>query len=282
MSFDGTNKVKIKLPDEVKRTTPEAEAAPEADGVQALPPPTVSMKRARSINLQEYLEHGLAELKEQLNNYQEVCARFSTSNWELPEVTDYLFIMIKALNFDAISVMVLEQSSPGAFMPMVSRGYFHPPTLEVEKFWQQSIHDNGMAIEWNKLLALTQREKSPLVNWMENEKIHRIGYSPIQDGDRISGFITIASYAEKKLSPLASILLELCGGHIGLALTARMAKKQLQLQTNPAIVREHFLALKKLLQWSEGAPAPSAEDMIKTLAQGQAIIDDALTGINKN
>jgi len=273
MNFDGTNKVKIKLPDEVKLTPPAEASAPSAHETIAASTP---LKRARSINLQEYLEHGLSELKEQLNHYQEVCARFAAAEWRLPDVTDYLFIMVKSLNFDALSVMVVDQSNPERFLPMVSRGYFHPPTIDVEHLWQQSLHENGGTVNWDKLLELTQREQSPLVDWMESEKIHRIGYSPIQDGDQICGFITVASYAEKKLSPLASILLELCGGHIGLAMTAWRAKHLLSLHQRPPAIRAELLTLKSLLQNLVNAESLTGEELLKTINKSQTIIDGVL------
>jgi|GEM_PF-3539324 len=283
MSFDGTSQVKFKLPDDVKqRMEADAAAAAPAENPPAGSTASTPVKRARSINLQEYLEHGLAELKEQLNNYQEVCNKFSAVNWKLADVTDYLYLMIKSLNFDAISVMVVDQAQPGTFFPLVSRGYFHPPTLEVEKFWQQSLPADSIMIDWNHLLDLTQQEKSPLVNWMEEEKIHRIGYSPVQDGDRISGFIIIASYAEKKPSPLASTLLELCGGHIGLALTAQKAKNQLlsQQRNTDNNVRTQLLLLQQNLQQLAAAEPLTPEFLTETLAHSQAIIDQALTALN--
>lgn len=280
MNFDGTNKVKIKLPDEVKGST----AAEDDDNVnnartQSLPTGN-SMKKARSINLQEYLEQNLVGLKEQLNNYQEVCARFSAADWNIVDIADYLYVLIKSLNFDAFSVMLLDQSRPGHFLPMVSRGYQQPPALELEQFWGQCLVPGEDGIEWSRLLELTQQEKSPLVSWMENQGIHRIGYSPIQDGNFISGFMIIASYEEKRPSPLASILLELCSGHIGLAMTARKSAKpnktSAEAKDSPS---DLLMTLKSMLHGITEAESLTVEDLLETMQKGQGIIDDVLEKI---
>ena len=280
MNFDGTNKVKIRLPDEVKNT-PATEDDDNVNNARTQSLPTGnSMKKARSINLQEYLEQNLVGLKEQLNNYQEVCARFSAADWDIVDIADYLYVLIKSLSFDAFSVMLLDQSRPGHFLPMVSRGYQQPPTLELEQFWGQCLVPGEDGIEWSRLLELTQQEKSPLVSWMENQGIHRIGYSPIQDGNFISGFMIIASYEDKRPSPLASILLELCSGHIGLAMTARKFAKTTRIsaatQDSP---RDLLIMLKSMLQGIAEAESLTVDDLLETMQKGQAIIDDVLVKI---
>ncbi len=223
-NFESTGQVKIKIPKGHKLL--EQDNEPQSDQESGTPSdsPPESVLKAKSINLQEYLDQSLADLKLQLNYYQNVCSQISAGDWRATDVVDYLFVLVKSLNFDAVSLLMVDPDNFGQFMPMVSRGYHHPPEIEMEEFWRPCIKNNGEEVNWDALLALAQRSSSPFSSWVDKEKIFRIGYSPVQDGERITGFMIISSYMEKHLSPLASVLLELCGGHIGLALAARRAR----------------------------------------------------------
>jgi len=284
--FDGTGKVKIKLPKDVrtqKQPAMQRMASSDddhdmdivAERTQSLPS---GLKKAKSINLQEYLEQSLSDLKLQLNNYQDVCSKISAGNWELIDVVDYLHILIKSLNFDAISLLIIDPAEPGSFLPMVSRGYLSPPPIEVEKFWTNCFTKNKRSLDWNNLLKLAQKTDSPLVDWMDAEDIFRIGYSPIQDGENIVGFMIISSYKDKHISPLASVLLELCGGHIGLALAARRTR------TEKMPVKEDtktaLLNLKSMLNQLATSESLTVDELADTLTRGQELIEQALLDIN--
>ncbi len=282
-NFDGTGKVKIKLPKDVRTQKQPAMPRSEEEEDEILSERTQSLpsglKKAKSINLQEYLDQSLSDLKLQLNNYQDVCSKISAGNWELVDVVDYLHILIKSLNFDAVSLLLIDPANPGTFLPMVSRGYLSPPPVEVEQFWADCFTEDKHSLEWNNLLKLAQQPESPLVDWMDAEDIYRIGYSPVQDGENISGFMIIGSYKDKHISPLASALLELCGGHIGLALAARKTRTQ-----KPPVkedTKTALLNLKNMLNQLASSDSLTVDELADTLTRGQELIEQALLDINE-
>jgi hypothetical protein len=282
-SFDGTGKVKIKLPKDVRtqkhqvmpRMSSSGSSANLSERTQSLP---VNPKKAKSVNLQEYLDKSLSSMKLQLNNYQDVCSKISVGRWELVDVVDYLHILVKSLNFDAVSLLIIDPEHPGKFLPMVSRGYLSPPPIEVESYWTSCFSADKMSLEWNKLLSLAQRAESPLVEWMDAEDIFRIGYSPVQDGEKITGFMIISSYKDKNLSPLASALLELCGGHIGLALAARKTREvhaEYRHDTKEALIN-----LKHMLNSLAVSEDLTVDQLVDTIEKSQELIEKALSDMD--
>ena len=275
-NFEATGKVKIKLPKGLAAPEPDLRPEPEPKADSVVPPSAVI--KAKSVNLQEFLDQSLADMKLQLSYYQNICTRIAGGEWRVIDVVDYLFLLVKSLGFDAVSLLLLDSEHPGAFLPMVSRGYHHPPALNLEDYWRAAICADGEDINWDALLALAQRGTSPAADWIETEKFFRIGYSPIQDGERIVGFMVIVSYAEKRQSPLASVLLELCGGHIGLALAARRAKgRPVAVGGSESAVRETLVQLKNLFsQLPENGIDVSPMQLNETIEQSRKLIDRAL------
>ena len=273
-NFESTGQVKIKIPKGQKLSEPEDASSQDA----AVGAPPESVVKAKSINLQEYLDQSLADLKLQLSYYQNICSQIAAGDWTLADVADHLFVLIKSLNFDAVSLMVMDPDKPGSFSPMVSRGYHMPPSAELEGFWHPCIRRNGEEVNWDALLALAQRSESPLAAWIDKEKIFRIGYSPLQDGEKITGFMIICSYKEKHLSPLASVLLELCGGHIGLALAAHRVKKtQESTVSGDDSAKTALLKIKDMFnQLDAGSDGVSREQLSATIEQSRKLIDQVL------
>lgn len=278
--LESTGQMKIKLPRDL--STHKGIPTPSSDDVQLprsfnertqnLPS---GLKKAKSINLQEYLDQSLNDLKEQLRKFQDVCSRISSGEWQLTDVVDYLHILVKSLNFDAVSILVIDPANPNEFLPMVSRGYSTPPT-KLTRFWKTCLTGHG-SVNWQQLLDMAQLESGPLAHWIEKENVFRVGYSPVHDGQQITGFLIIVSYEERKLSPLSSVLLELSGGHIGLALAAQRAKStKTHGHEDGQETRLSLLSLKDILEKiSTGNISPA--ELNDSIEQGQILLNQALS-----
>jgi hypothetical protein len=108
---------------------------------------------------------------------------------------------------------------------VVSRGYQKPPQKEIFDLWETCIVADVPTINWIKLMGLAEDTQTPLAAWIVDESLQQFGYVPVQDGGKILGFIVVANHQKKEASPFASIIMELCGGRLGLNLGFALKNK---------------------------------------------------------
>jgi hypothetical protein len=165
-------------------------------------------------SLDKVLEDALDEIKEQIQNYLEVCDTLSHRPINMDYLIEMLFVLARSLNFDFLMLMRIS-SSENSFAPSLVRGLkTNPPPMT--SIFAPAISDGKIA--WNELMQITSSADGEFLKWISKEKISSLGYVPFQDGKNISGFMILGSYRQKAKSQIASQLLELCGGRIGLAI----------------------------------------------------------------
>ncbi len=176
----------------LKKTSPGPEEVPEISEAPKLGP-------------------GFQECKELLEEYCNVCDNLAEDTAPT-DLIDVLEAFVKSLGLDAVSLVLMKS---GKLEKVISRGYKTPPPAEISGMFQECIADDS--IDWDKMLETVEMPEGILAKWLESEDLARIGYIPVTDGKKISGILISASYGEQEISPLASILLEICGGRIALA-----------------------------------------------------------------
>ncbi len=160
------------------------------------------------------VDNALDEIKEQIQNYLEVCDTLSHRPIEMDYLVEVLFVLARSLNFDFLVFMKAAEGGK-SFSHCISRGVRnHPPAFAPA--FSPCISDGK--IMWNELMKASSEKDAPVSVWVGREKISSIGYVPFQDGDSILGFMILGSYTKKSKTPVASQILELCGGRIGLSL----------------------------------------------------------------
>lgn len=214
-NFEATGQIRIKVPKGAAVSEPVAESAPAA--------PHVAVLRAKAVKLQEFIDRNLADMMLQLNCYRNFCTRITAGGWTLDEAADYLLLLVKSLGFDGVGLLLLDPDRPGTFLPPVCRGDRCFPVAAATDYWRTAWSADRRSLDWDAWLELARGDEAPFAAWLEEATVIRLGFSPVQDGERIVGAIIIVSYTEKELSPPATILLELSGGHLGLALAAGAA-----------------------------------------------------------
>jgi hypothetical protein len=164
------------------------------------------------------------EFRDQLQNYLEVCDSIAHDQWSPQDVIDVLHMLVRSLNLDVVTMVLADSEQPGQLVaPLVSRGYRTPPGSGVRECWQEAVNPDGRGINWQALMGISANNGNALSAWLARENLHSYGYVPIRDNHVVHGFLLIGSHEKKDASPLASALLELCGGRIGLSLATRHA-----------------------------------------------------------
>lgn len=158
--------------------------------------------------------------KEQLQIYLEVCDSIANETWHTPDIIDIMHVMIEALNFDVVALSVINIKDGKRLCPPSCRGFKFPPDANVVSLWESAIVD-GPTMSWNKLMGIAAGNQNDLSKWIHKEGLDSIGYVPIHDNKSIYGLIFVATHGKKVLSPLASPILELCGGRLGLMISLR-------------------------------------------------------------
>jgi hypothetical protein len=162
------------------------------------------------------------ELKDQVGVYLEVCDSL-LGEWTPESIIDLLHLLVRSLNFDVVSLVLLDSENTDQLSRPASRGYKSPPNSAVVECWERSIVESG--IDWKKLMRGAENKKSDLAYWVVYEGLQSIGYVPIRDSFRIYGFLLVGAHGKDfKPSPLASDLLDACGGRIGLSLALKQAR----------------------------------------------------------
>jgi len=197
-------------------------------------PPNVSgtesqiLRKARSVNINEILERSVSSLKSQMREYVDFFDALPISAPWTPEmIIEPLYQLVRSIEYDSVSILMLDYDNPGCFRQMLSRGYSNPPGDEITALFGSCVRKDGFSIDWFKLMELAEAGDNVLSSWILSEKINKIGYVPISDGERIMGVIIASNYESKASSPLASSLLELCGGRLGLMLSVSLKNRSL-------------------------------------------------------
>lgn len=169
------------------------------------------------------IEDSAETCKEQLQIYLEVCDSIANDTWQIPDIIDMMHVMVVALNFDVIAVSIVDFDNDGNLLPPVCRGLKFLPDENVLKLWSWAVVA-GHSMSWNKLMSIAADNQNDLAKWIVKEGLDSIGYVPIHDCKAIYGFILVATHGKKNLSPLASPILELCGGRLGLTISLRRCR----------------------------------------------------------
>ncbi len=164
----------------------------------------------------------IEEFRDQMQNYLEVCDSLASDTWEPQDLIDVLHMLVLSLGMDVVSMVLMDPRQPGRLAEaVVSRGYRTPPGVEVRACWQGAVGLEGRGIQWQRLMEISADNENALSSWLAQEDLHSYGYVPIRDNHRIHGFLLIGAHGGKEPSPLASGLLEVAGGRIGLSLAVR-------------------------------------------------------------
>ena len=162
-------------------------------------------------------------LSDQVYAYRELSNVVDKGNWAPEQIIDLMDVFIRAINFDTVSIALIDQRSHDKFTGFISRGNESYPGADTIAYLQQSIVDG--AIQWETLLQLSADKDSPFQKWVADEEFECLGFIPIHDGHQILGFILSACRKAYQPSDIASILLEMIGGRLGLSITAQKAYK---------------------------------------------------------
>lgn len=164
----------------------------------------------------------IEEFRDQMQNYLEVCDSLASDTWEPKDLIDVLHMLVLSLGMDVVSMVLMDPGQPGRLAEaVVSRGYRMPPGGDVRACWQEAVGADGRGIHWQRLMEVAADNENALSSWLAQEDLYSYGYVPIRDHHRIHGFLLIGAHGGKEPSPLASGLLEVAGGRIGLSLAVR-------------------------------------------------------------
>ncbi|HOK05353.1 MAG TPA: hypothetical protein P5270_00610 [Victivallales bacterium] len=166
-------------------------------------------------------ESNFTEITEQIQNYLEVCDTLSRRPIDMEYLTELLFVFTKSLNFDFLVILCVGKNN--SFSTYISRG-LKGEYPNFQNIFAKTISE-GRVI-WPEVMHITSAKDKEIAKWINKQKIFSFGYVPFQDGNNILGFMIIGSYSKKTKSPIASQLLELCGGRIGLALAHDLLLKE--------------------------------------------------------
>jgi len=159
--------------------------------------------------------------REQLQNYLELCDSIGSSDWTLESIIDMFYVMIESLELDSLAIALIDFNQGKSILPIASRGFRNLPGQSVSDVWSEAIME-GPTLSWNKLMVIAAGGQNELTKWIRKEGLDSIGYVPIHDNKTIFGFIFIGTHDKtRRQSPIASPLLELCGGRIGLTIALR-------------------------------------------------------------
>ncbi|MCK5844864.1 MAG: hypothetical protein KAG97_09165 [Victivallales bacterium] len=156
------------------------------------------------------------DLKEQVGNYLEVCDSCMSGECEPTDVIDLIHELIMSLSLDVVSMALIDPAYTGRFKQVVSRGYEMPPTREVIECWEMALTAKSELL-WDKLMNIATDKRTELAYWVVKEHLDAVGYVPIRDGNRLYGFLFVASKTQKEHSIIKSELLDACGSRLGLA-----------------------------------------------------------------
>jgi hypothetical protein len=171
-----------------------------------------------AISLEKAIEGTIDDIKEQLQNYLEVCDTLSHHSFSYDNLIELLFVLVRSVNLDFFVFLQVPKSGDG-FSPVFSRGLKNPPGRHIISSLGKAILEKKLS--WAELMKIVSVKDGSFADWVAKEKIESVGFVPFHDGKAIRGLMIIGSYSKKQKSPIASQLLELCGGRIGISLSLK-------------------------------------------------------------
>lgn len=162
-------------------------------------------------------------LKEEVASYLEVCDSCLSENNSPKDIVDVLHMLVRSLNFDVVTIAVLDEKMEGLSTDIANRGYNNPPNKDVVECWEKAVV-KGKGIDWKILMKVAGDTNTELAYWVVQEELDSIGYVPIRDNNTIYGLIFVASMEKKTQSQLSSLLLDACGSRIGITYSLGMRK----------------------------------------------------------
>jgi len=181
-------------------------------------PETFKLKSAegkqKPINLSR--DNAVEFLSEQVDAYYEISKEIDAWSWNAKDIIDQLHVFSRALNFETATLALINKDGD-KFERFVSRGNYAYPGAGAISHLEEAI-DSGR-LNWDKLIEQTSQKGTPYINWIESEEFEYVGLVPIHDGHTIIGFILTASRKEVNPSEIASKLLELLSGRLGMTIS---------------------------------------------------------------
>ena len=132
------------------------------------------------------------------------------------DIVDVLHMLVRSLNFDVVTIALLDEKKENLISEIASRGYNTAPSRSVVNCWEKAIL-KGKGLDWKVLMKVAGDNQIDLAYWIVQEGLDSIGYVPIRDSQTIYGFIFVAAMENKTQSQLSSLLLDACGSRIGMA-----------------------------------------------------------------
>ena len=242
-----------------------------------------TVRKAKSVNIKDLIKHDVENLKKQLLNYSDIFDNISGVKWEPRTIIDTLYVLVKSLSLDAVSIQLLDFSRPGMFQPTVSRGYKNPPGMKVTSILEAAISTDGPALHWPRFLGIVESTQTVLAQWIALEGISRIGYAPIHDGKKILGFIITAGYENREPSPLASPLLEMCGSGLGLSLGIANIREELphKVLNSSIMIKDRFTEMMKQMSELKSSNPQDAARISELADNCQKAMNESLSIIDK-
>jgi transcriptional regulator with GAF, ATPase, and Fis domain len=234
-----------------------------------------------SEDLQKILENESENYKDQVQSFVDLCETLSKPGWQFADIVDYIHMLVRSVNLDALSVVLTEPSEKGKFCKLISRGYKSAPGPKIVEEWQPAITEDA-TVDWNKLMDIAADKNTKLCRWISKEGLHSVGYVPLHDSSKIYGFLLVGAYENKIQAPLASSLLELCGDRIGLILESRRRISAIPstaigtvkiMQDQLTLLASYLEALKLSAKLSPEDVAATSEKCLKALSECKKLVD---------
>ncbi|GEM_PF-4852408 len=234
-----------------------------------------------SEDLQKILENEAENYKDQVQSYVDVCEVLSKPGWQVPDIIDYVHMLVRSVNLDTLSIVITDPANKGKLLPVYNRGYKVPPSIQVVNSWLPAITPEA-TVNWNKLMEIASDKKTKLAKWIAKQGLNFVGYVPLHDNNKIYGFLLVSDYEGKTPSALASPLLELCGGRIGLVFESRRSAGTLPEKAVQTVklIKDHFSMLTSYLEILKlsGKINPdetvnTAEKCLHTIAESKKLLD---------
>ena len=182
-----------------------------------------NIKVAQHINVKELIDSEINEVKEQVHNYGEICDVLTTKTTNPDAYMDKLYILLQSFKFKVVSLCLVNDH---AQLEVFSRGYKDEVSEELIAQWQNAVEMESNSIDWVKLLKYTQTENSCLNDLLIKENLGKIGFSPVEEGGFIFGFVFIGSNVGVESSIFASSCLETFGSRLGIILRHNLERKE--------------------------------------------------------
>jgi hypothetical protein len=156
-------------------------------------------------------------ISDQIYAYQEVNNIVDGESWKPKQIIDLLSIFVRALNFDTVSIALIDEKTRSKFDGFITRGNKAYPSKEAIDDLQKAIVTGRL--DWEKLIDAVSDKKSNIQKWISSEGFRTFVLVPIHDGYKIHGFIFSGTRKKYHPTETGTILLEAIGGRLGYSLT---------------------------------------------------------------